>query len=178
MSVNVVVISGNLTRDPEIRATAGGTSILNFGMAVSDRRKNAQTGEWEDVANFVDCVLFGKRADSLSRIMTKGMKVTVYGKLRYSSWVDKDTQRNRSKLEVVAEEVDLMQRREQQAGQQGAQNAPYGQQQQQPNNYTQQPQNQPQNAPQQPYGQQQQQYPTTYQTSYDNYGNGYGAGVY
>ncbi len=177
MSINVVMISGNLTREPELRSTTGGTSILNFGMAVNDRRKNAQTGEWEDVPNFVDCVLFGKRADSLSRILTKGMKVAITGKLRYSSWQDKDTLKNRSKIEVVAEEVELMQQRRD--ADQSASGQSYGQQQPYPSNYTQQQQSVPQNAPKQPYGQPQQtQYPTPYQTSYDNYGNGYGAGVY
>ena len=64
MSINRVNISGNLTRDPELRSTAGGTQILSFGVAVNDRRRNAQTGEWEDVPNFIDCVVFGQRASS------------------------------------------------------------------------------------------------------------------
>ena len=105
MSINRVTISGNLTRDPELRSTQSGMQILNFGVAVNDRRKNNQTGEWEDYPNFVDVVVFGQRADSLSRIMHKGMKVMVDGKLRYSSW-EKDGQK-RSKLEVVADDVDL-----------------------------------------------------------------------
>ena len=105
MSINRVIISGNLTRDPEVRSTQGGMSILNFGMAVNDRRKNQQTGEWEDYPNFVDCVVFGQRADSLSKFLHKGMKVMVDGKLRYSSW-EKDGQK-RSKLEVVCDDVDL-----------------------------------------------------------------------
>ena len=79
-------------------------------MAVNDRRRNQQTGEWEDVPNFVDCVAFGARAEALSKILKKGMKVAVDGKLRYSSW-EKDGQR-RSKLEVVAEEIELMQQRQ------------------------------------------------------------------
>ena len=70
MSINRVNISGNLTRDPELRSTAGGTQILSFGVAVNDRRRNAQTGEWEDVPNFIDCVVFGQRADALSRFLS------------------------------------------------------------------------------------------------------------
>ncbi len=176
MSINSVMISGNLTRDPEYRVTSGGTGILNFGMAVNERRKNSQTDEWEDVANFVDCVLFGKRAESLSKIMIKGMKVAVSGRLRYTSWQDKETGRNRSKLEVIADEIDLMQKRDGNASQ-SAQQPPQGQQQQYQANYPQQQQYQPQSAPQQPqyqpqpqYQQQQTQYPTAYTTSYDNYG--------
>ena len=64
MSINRVSISGNLTRDAELRQ-AGQTPVLRFGVAVNDRHKNQQTGEWEDRPNFVDCMLFGKRADSL-----------------------------------------------------------------------------------------------------------------
>lgn len=110
MSLNRVTISGNLTREPELRQTPSGYEILSVGVAVNDRRKNQQSGEWEDYANFVDVVVFGKRASSLSKILTKGMKVAIDGKLRYSSWEDKDGKK-RSKLEVIAEDVDIMQRK-------------------------------------------------------------------
>ena len=86
MSINRVNISGNLTRDPEMRQTAGGTQILQFGVAVNDRRRNPQSGEWEDVPNYVDCVVFGGRAEPLSRFLSKGSKVAIEGKLRYSTW--------------------------------------------------------------------------------------------
>ena len=107
MSINRVNISGNLTRDPELRATASGSQILSFGVAVNDRRRNQQTGEWEDYPNFVDCVVFGARAEPLSRFLSKGTKVAVEGKLRYSSWETKDGQR-RSKLEVIVDELEFM----------------------------------------------------------------------
>ena len=58
MSINRVNITGNLTRDPELRATAAGTQVLSFGIAVNDRRKNPQTGEWEDYPNYIDCTMF------------------------------------------------------------------------------------------------------------------------
>ena len=123
MSINRVNISGNLTRDPELRSTAGGTAILGFGVAVNDRRKNPQTGEWEDYPNFIDCVMFGTRAESVSRILRKGVKIAAEGKLRYSSW-EKDGQR-RSKLEVIVEDIDLMSARDgQHTAQQAYQQAP------------------------------------------------------
>lgn len=127
MAINRVCISGNLTRDPELRQTAGGSQVLGVGVAVNDRRKNQQTGQWEDVPNFVDCVVFGNRAEALSTILHKGDKVAIDGRLRYSSWEAKDGTR-RSKLEVVAEEVELMQRPRQaaqQAHQPAAQQAAY-----------------------------------------------------
>jgi single-strand DNA-binding protein len=114
MSINRVVISGNLTRDPELRRTQSGMAILTFGVAVNDRRRNPQSGEWEDYANFVDCTMFGNRAESLSNILSKGMKVAIEGKLRYSSW-ERDGQK-RSKLEVIVDEIDFMSSRNGQGG--------------------------------------------------------------
>ena len=110
MSINRVIISGNLTRDPELRATASGTQVLSFGVAVNDRHKNQQTGEWEDYPNFVDCTMFGNRAEKLAQYLHKGSKVAIEGKLRYSQW-EKDGQR-RSKLEVIAEELEFMSRQD------------------------------------------------------------------
>ena len=124
MSINRVNISGNLTRDPELKSTAGGMSVLNFGVAVNDRRRNQQTGEWEDYANFIDCVVFGARAEALSRFLSKGSKVAIEGKLRYSSW-EHDGQR-RSKLEVVVDEVEFLSPRSQNSQNYGG-NQQYGQ---------------------------------------------------
>ena len=73
--------------------------VLGFGVAVNDRRKNQQTGEWEDYPNFIDCTMFGARAESLSRYLDKGAKVSIEGKLRWSQW-ERDGQK-RSKIEVL-----------------------------------------------------------------------------
>lgn len=106
MSVNRVNITGNLTRDSELRKTASGMSILVFGVAVNDRRKNQSTGEWEDYPNYVDCTLFGNRAEALEPYLNKGVKVAVDGKLHWSQWEDNGVKR--SKLQVNVENVDLM----------------------------------------------------------------------
>lgn len=111
MSINRVIISGHLTRDCDLRHTSGGTAVLGIGVAVNDRRKNPQTGVWEDVPNFVDCTMFGARAESVARFLSKGSKVAIEGKLRYSSW-EKDGQK-RSKLEVVVDEIEFMSRGQQ-----------------------------------------------------------------
>lgn len=110
MSINRVVISGNISRDPELRSTQGGMEILALGVAVNDRRKNQQTGEWEDCPNFVDCVMFGNRAKSVSRFLSKGSKVAIEGKLRWSQW-ERDGQK-RSKIEVIVDEIELMSRQQ------------------------------------------------------------------
>lgn len=106
MSINRVVISGNITRDPELRSTQGGMEILALGVAVNDRRKNQQTGEWEDIPNFIDCVMFGSRSKSVSRFLSKGSKVAIEGKLRWSQW-ERDGQK-RSKIEVIVDEIEFM----------------------------------------------------------------------
>lgn len=129
MSINRVVISGNLTRDAEVRQTAGGMPVVGLGVAVNDRRRNAQTGEWEDVPNFVSCTFFGERAAKLAQYLVKGLKVCIEGKLRFSQW-EKDGQK-RSKLEVIVDDIEFMSRQQQpmaQPVQQQAYNPNYAQQ--------------------------------------------------
>lgn len=159
MSVNRVTISGNVGRDPELRATQTGMSILSFSVAVNDRVKRGDN--WEDYTNWVDVVVFGRRADSLSKFLSKGMKVAVDGKLRYSSW-ERDGAK-RSKIEVIADDIDIMQRRDGDggrtygAGSGGQANNPYG------------GQGGPQNAPQGPTGAPQQQFQQQQYASDDVY---------
>ena len=109
---------------------------------MNDRRRNPQTGEYEDFPNFIDCVIFGHRAQTLSNFLAKGSKVSIEGKLRWSQWQDKQTQKNRSKIEVIVDEIEFM------SGSK-AQNQP---QRQQPTNYTNQQQNVPYSASHQPTG--------------------------
>ena len=109
MSINKTFLAGNLSRDPETSTTTSGTTVLTFGVAVNDRKKNEQ-GVWEDYAHFIDCVMFGKRAEGLSKVLTKGMKVAIEGSLRQSRW-EKDGQQ-RSKLEVAIDEIELLSQRE------------------------------------------------------------------
>ena len=94
MSINRVNISGHLTRDPELRMTPKGTQVLSFGIAVNDRRLNRETNQWEDYPNFVECTMFGTRAEAVGRIVRKGMKVSIDGKL--------------SRLTVVVDTIDFM----------------------------------------------------------------------
>lgn len=107
MSINRVMITGNLTRDAELRSTPSGTAVLNLGVAVNDRRRN-QNGEWEDYANFIDCTMFGRRAEGLAQYLTKGTKVAIEGRLHYSSWEDRNTGQKRSKVDVTIDEIEFM----------------------------------------------------------------------
>lgn len=112
MSINKVVITGNLGREPELRATASGKEVLTFSVAVNDRVPDGNGG-WKDKANWVCVVVFGKRAASLASILAKGMKVAIDGKLSYSQW--EENGRTRSKLEVVANDIDICSSRAQES---------------------------------------------------------------
>lgn len=107
--INITCLTGRLTRDPEVRSTQSGMAVMRLGVAVNDRRKNNQTGEWEDVPNFIDCVMFGTRAENVSRYLRKGSKVAIEGKLRWSQWEDKQGGK-RSKIEVIVDDLEFMSR--------------------------------------------------------------------
>lgn len=141
MAINKATITGNITRDPELRQTQGGTSVLTIGVAVNDRRKNQQTGEWEDYPNFIDCTIFGNRATGVAPHLEKGMKVAIEGKLNQSRWQAEDGT-NRSKIEIIVDEIEFMSR------QQGQTASKPVQQQAQPQQFV--PQAAPQPMQQQP----------------------------
>lgn len=108
MSINRVILTGNLTADAVLRETnTNGTPVLNFSIAVNDRRKNQQTGEWESHPNYVPCVLFGGRAESLAKYLTVGRKVTLEGKLRWNEWTDKNGNKRQSHS-VTIDEIEFM----------------------------------------------------------------------
>ena len=104
MNTNIVIFTGNLTRNAELKNTASGTSILSFSVAVNDRVKS--NGEWTDRANYIDCVMFGTRAESLSKFLHKGIKVAVIGKLHWSSYEKEG--KKRSKIDIYVETVELL----------------------------------------------------------------------
>lgn len=105
--INIVSISGNITRDSELKHTTSGTPVLSFGVAVNESRKNQQTGEWEDRPNFIDCTMWGARAEKLQQYLTKGRRVALNGRLHFRSWEAQDGSK-RSKLEVVADNLVFM----------------------------------------------------------------------
>ncbi|MDR1359018.1 MAG: single-stranded DNA-binding protein [Coriobacteriales bacterium] len=105
-NINKVILTGNLTRDSELRALPSGSSVLAFGIAVNDRRKNSSTGDWEDVPNYINCSMFGTRAEGLHKYLLKGTKVGIDGKLRWSSW-EKDGQKH-SKVDVTVDNLEFL----------------------------------------------------------------------
>lgn len=105
MSINRCELSGNCTRDSELKTTTGGTPVLTFGLAFNRRKRDASTGDWVDVPNFIDCVVYGKRAEALHARLLKGTKVFVAGELCYSQW-ERDGH-TRSKIELIVIDLDF-----------------------------------------------------------------------
>lgn len=99
MNVNVVVLGGNLTRDPELRHTPSGAVLCALGLAVNEREK--VNGEWTDRANFFDITVFGNQAEACAQYLAKGRPVVVEGKLRWRQW-EADDGTKRQKIEVIA----------------------------------------------------------------------------
>jgi single-strand DNA-binding protein len=105
VGINTVVIAGNLVRDAELKYTNGGLAICEFSIAVNDQKK--QGDQWVEEAHFFDVTLFGRRAESLQRYLTKGKTVGVEGKLRQDRWQNQEGQ-NRSKVGIVANNIMLL----------------------------------------------------------------------
>jgi single-strand DNA-binding protein len=107
-NINVVVITGNLTRDPELRHTGGGTAVSELRVAVNGRRKNGQTGEWEDKANYLDVTVFGSRAVAVCDCLSKGSPVAVDGRLDWQEWEAKDGSGHRQTVKIIANQVQFL----------------------------------------------------------------------
>jgi single-strand DNA-binding protein len=107
-NVNVVVITGNLTRDPELRSTGGGTSVCELRVAVNSRRKNGQTGQWEDKPNFFDVVVFGAQADNCATYLQRGRPVAVEGRLDWREWEAKDGSGKRQAVQIIANTIQFL----------------------------------------------------------------------
>ena len=104
---NKVILMGNLTRDPEVRYTSGGTAIAKLGMAVNRRWKN-QEGQQQEETTFVDVDAFGRQAETIGQYLKKGRPVMVEGRLKFDQWDDKQTGQKRSKLGVVLENFQFL----------------------------------------------------------------------
>lgn len=98
---NKVILAGNLTRDPELRFTPGGTAICKFGLAVN--RKYTQNGEKKEEVTFLDVDAFGKQAETIAQYLKKGRPILLEGRLKLDQWDDKQSGQKRSKLGVVLE---------------------------------------------------------------------------
>jgi len=103
-NLNTVTVVGNVTRDPEMRFTAGGAGKVTFGVAVNRSWKNRQTDEWEERTSFFNVVCWREMAENVAASITKGARVVVTGRLEQRSWETEQGEK-RSVVEIVADEV-------------------------------------------------------------------------
>ena len=106
-SINRVVLVGNLTKDPELRHTPGGTAVCKLRLAVNTRRKD-ETGQWTDKPNYFDITVWGNQAESCSQYLSKGRPVAIDGRLEWREWDATDGSGKRQAVEVVADSVQFL----------------------------------------------------------------------
>jgi len=110
-NINRVVLTGNLTRDPELRNIPSGTSVCNLRVACNTRRKDA-SGEWVDKPNYFDVTVWGAQGENCAQYLSKGRPVAIDGRLEWREWDDKDTGKKRQSIDIIADSVQFLGSRE------------------------------------------------------------------
>jgi single-strand DNA-binding protein len=105
-SVNQVILMGNLTRDPEVRQTPSGQSVVSFSLALNRAYKDQKTNDWVEATDYIDVVAWGPLAERVGQYLSKGRRALVQGRLQSRSW-EQDGQK-RSKVEVLANDVTFL----------------------------------------------------------------------
>jgi len=106
-NINRVVMTGNLTRDPELRSTPSGTSVCSLRLACNTRRKDA-SGEWVDKPNYFDITVWGAQGENCATYLSKGRPVAVDGRLEWREWEDKETGAKRQATDIIADSVQFL----------------------------------------------------------------------
>jgi single-strand DNA-binding protein len=106
-NINVVAITGNLTKDPELRSTPAGTSVCKLRVAVNSRRKDGSSGEWVDKPNYFDVTVWGAQGENCANYLSKGRPVAVQGRLDWREWEAQDGSK-RQAVEIIAESVQFL----------------------------------------------------------------------
>jgi len=109
-NINRVTMTGNLTRDPELRTTPGGTSVCSMRIACNTRRRDA-SGEWVDKPNFFDVTVWGAQGENCAQYLSKGRPVAVDGRLEWREWDDQSGNKRQS-VDIIAESVQFLGSRE------------------------------------------------------------------
>lgn len=107
-NINVVVITGNLTQDPELRHTGGGTPVCELRVAVNSRRKDGQTGEWVDKPNYFNVTVWGAQGENCATYLAKGRPVAIEGRLDWREWEAKDGGGKRQAVQIIANSVQFL----------------------------------------------------------------------
>jgi single-strand DNA-binding protein len=106
-NINRVVMTGNLTRDPELRSLPSGMSVCKLRIASNTRRKGA-SGEWEDKANYFDVTVWGAQGENCSRFLSKGRPIALDGRLEWREWEAQDGSGKRQSVEIIADSVQFL----------------------------------------------------------------------
>lgn len=106
-NINRVVLTGNLTRDPELRATSSGTPVCSLRLACNGRRKNNETNQWEDAPNYFDITVWGAQGENCHRYLSKGRGVAIDGRLQWREFTDREGNK-RQAVDIVAENVQFL----------------------------------------------------------------------
>jgi single-strand DNA-binding protein len=107
-NINRVVLTGNLTRDPELRSTASGMSVCSLRVACNTRRKNNATGDWEDKPNYFDVTVWGAQGENCARFLSKGRPVAIDGRLEWREWEERETGNKRQAIDIIADAVQFL----------------------------------------------------------------------
>jgi single-strand DNA-binding protein len=116
-NINRVVVTGNLTKDPELRSTPGGTAVCNLRVAVNSRRKNP-SGEWEDKPNYFDVTVWGAQGENCATYLSKGRPVAIDGRLDWREWETQNGDKRQS-VSIIADSVQFLGSRDAGAAPQG-----------------------------------------------------------
>ena len=114
-NINRVVLTGNLTADPELRSLPSGTSVCRLRVACNTRRKNGSTGEWEDKPNYFDVTVWGAQGENAARYLSKGRPVAIDGRLEWREWEAQDGSK-RQAIDIIADSVQFLGSREEGSG--------------------------------------------------------------
>ncbi len=106
-NINRVIVTGNLTRDPELRSTPSGTSVCSLRIAVNSRRKDSESGQWVDKPNYFDVTVWGAQGENCANYLAKGRPVAVDGRLDWREWEAKDGTK-RQAVEIIADSVQFL----------------------------------------------------------------------
>jgi single-strand DNA-binding protein len=105
-NINRVIITGNLTRDPELRSLPSGNSVCSLRVACNGRRRNPQTQQWEDVPNYFDVTVWGAQGENCKKYLAKGRPVAIDGRLQWREWGEEGAKRQA--VDIVAENVQFL----------------------------------------------------------------------
>jgi single-strand DNA-binding protein len=110
-NINRVILTGRLTRDPELRSLSSGMSVCSLRLAFNTRKKDPATGEWGEKANFIDVTVWGRQGEIVAQYMSKGRAIAVDGRLEWREFTDSQGN-NRQAIEIVADNTEFIGGRE------------------------------------------------------------------